>query len=297
MGRLTRTAISLFAGAGGSCSGLKLAGLNVLASVERDTDALATLALNGLPAYAADLFDFDVSALPQVDVIEGGPPCQPFSAGSSRNGLGEWDARDGIPAYIAAVSAVRPSLFVMENVRGLTFAGHADYLARVLGEFSALGYAVDYRVLDAADFGVPQNRRRLFVVGRLDGGPKWPESEAARTSMADALRWNGWNDDDRIGFPRKADTQGAATSDGYRARDFRYGRDLAFSVTSKIRSYKRWPHGRLDVPPVRFSQAEAAALQDFPPGWGFAGSPTSAGRQIGNACPRRLTAAVVGANL
>lgn len=355
-------AITLFAGAGGSCQGLKDAGLDVVACFERDDDAVATLKANGLPAIQADLVDYDWAPYAgKIDLVEGGPPCQPFSAAGL--GQGEWDARDCIPAYIDAVAAIRPAYFVMENVRGLTFKKHREYLETVVTMFRELGYNVEWRVLNAADFGVPQTRQRLFVVGRLDGGAiRWPEpthSKEQWVTMADAL---GWSD--------IVNTRGERKTPG--GNDFDPSTKPSWAITEKTRSWKRkriewpvlpdtislqrrqngappidacaqpaptvtvtavatgqwevtWPHerpsttvaaaadGRIGRPghkdwsnggesqfakdAVKVTPEEAAILQDFRPDWEFVGSRSSRFRQIGNACPRRLTQAVVQALL
>lgn len=366
-------ALSLFSGAGGASRGLLDAGCDVLASFEKDTDAVETLTLNGLNAVQADLNDYDWSPWRYtVDLVEGGPPCQPFSAAGRH--LGKWDKRDCIPAFIRAIETIQPPIFVMENVRGLTYKKHAEYLATVVSRFERAGYVVEYRVLNAANFGVPQTRQRLFVVGRRDGVPiEWPEPTHAKNAtggllpwvtMADALGWTPRT-------PRVVNTRGARRTPG--GNDFDSTEKPSWAITEKTRSWKRkqqwpvipntislqrrnngappidacvspapavtvvgvgtgqwevtWPHerpattiaagaagaaGRVGRPghkdwdsgegqfqeeAVKITPEEAAILQDFDRSWKFAGSRSSQFRQIGNACPRRLTAAVVGAQI
>lgn len=363
-------AVTLFAGAGGACQGLKEAGLDVVACFERDRDAVATLRANGLPAVQADLAGYDWHSTPYcdwVDLVEGGPPCQPFSAAGL--GAGEWDPRDCIPAYIDAIRALRPATFVMENVRGLTYKKHRPYLDTVIGRFKRLGYTVEWRVLNAADFGVPQTRQRLFVVGSGDGSPiEWPAPTHAKGGADGLLPWVtmasalGWND--------IVNTRGERKTPG--GNNFDPSCRPSWAITEKTRSWKRkridwpvlpdtislqrrqngappidcceqpaptvtvtaiatsqwevtWPHerpattvaaaaaGRIGRPghkdwsnggesqfakdAVKVTPKEAALLQDFLPGWSFEGSRSSVFRQIGNACPRRLTQAVVGAQI
>lgn len=379
-------AVSLFAGAGGACQGLKEAGLHVVASIERDADAFASLLANGLPGVQADIREYDFSALVGIRVVEGGPPCQPFSAAGK--GEGQWDERDCIPAYIDAVAALAPDVFIMENVRGLTYKKHRDYLDRVVKSFEALGYTVEWRVLNAADFGVPQTRQRLFVVGRKDGLPVvWPQPTHAKggadgllpwVTMADALGWSGRY----LRIPRGSgmerrhgtrpdsgmDAPSPTVRDKFRSAEWLLAEEarqrkayvatglrkravwpvLPGTITLQRRNNGAppvdacqspaptvtvtavatgqwevtWPHerpattvaagasGRIGRPghkdwdkgeaqfakdTVKVTPDEAAILQDFPPGWKFAGSRSSQFRQIGNACPRRLTKAVVSA--
>lgn len=368
-------AITLFGGAGGACQGLKEAGLDVLAVLERDSDAVATLLANGLPAIQADLKDYDWSAFARrrIGLVEGGPPCQPFSAAGRHQG--KWDDRDCIPAYIDAIAAIRPRIFVMENVRGLTFKKHRPYLDAVIERFEALGYDVAWRVLNAADFGVPQTRQRLFVVGRRDGvAVQWPEPTHDKDSamgrlpwvtMADALGWGitdrpsmtvmsggtdtggaeplchpkrikaeaeareAWQPRKRIDWPVLPDTislqrrqNGAPPIDACA----RPAPTVTVTVTAVATGQWEvsWPHerpattvaagasGRIGRPghkdwdngeaqfqkdTVKVTPEEAALLQDFLPTWQFAGNRSSVFKQVGNACPRRLTQAVVGAQV
>jgi site-specific DNA-cytosine methylase len=120
-----------------------------------------------------------LGSLPAADVILGGPPCQPFS--QAGDGEGEADDRDCIPDYIAAVGEVRPRQFLMENVRGLLAQKHWPYFCRAVQDLEGHGYAVQWRLLDAVSYGVPQFRKRVWVWGirndlARDGARhRWPE--------------------------------------------------------------------------------------------------------------------------
>ena len=100
-------------------------------------------------------------------LVAGGPPCQPFSVGGKR--LAADDPRNGIPQFLRAVAELRPNAFLMENVPGLAVSTKRPYFLAVLGRLEQLGYLTTWRVLEAADYGVPQTRRRLFVVGTRGG--------------------------------------------------------------------------------------------------------------------------------
>ena len=102
-------------------------------------------------------------------LVAGGPPCQPFSIGGKR--LAADDPRNGIPQFLRALAELRPTAFIMENVAGMAMATRQPYLLAVMGQMERLGYATTWRVLEAADYGVPQKRRRLFVVGTTSGWP------------------------------------------------------------------------------------------------------------------------------
>lgn len=106
-------------------------------------------------------------------MVYGGPPCQPFSSGGLRRSHG--DDRDMIPEFIRAVGEARPEAFVMENVPGLLVGERRAYFARALASLEALGFRLSWRALNAAEFGVPQKRRRLFVVGLRERRFEFPE--------------------------------------------------------------------------------------------------------------------------
>ncbi len=168
-------AIDLFAGAGGLSLGLKNAGWEVAAAIEFDKYAAATHHENfpGTRTMRTDVRDVDWAAFKGIDLVAGGPPCQPFSVSGKQ--LGDKDLRDMVPEFIRIVSIVRPQAFVLENVKGLASTKFSDYLRTAMKGFEKLGYTVHHAVLNSADFGVPQFRERLFVVGMLDGAFKFPK--------------------------------------------------------------------------------------------------------------------------
>lgn len=163
------TVVELFAGCGGAALGLGRAGLHHLACVERDAHACETLRYAGLPALEVEVTtDTDWSRYPwapDVDMVWGSPPCQPYSKGGRQ--LGADDDRDGWPAFLYAVESIRPRWVLWENVRGVPAEEWSEALR-------GLGYAwAGWCELDAADYGLPQHRRRVFGVA----GPapiRWP---------------------------------------------------------------------------------------------------------------------------
>jgi DNA (cytosine-5)-methyltransferase 1 len=157
--------IDLFAGAGGLSLGLHAAGFFAVEAFEWDDDACRTYR-NALPdtkMTAGPVQDVEFKRFKGIDLIAAGPPCQPFSSGGK--GLAAEDDRDMMPQFIRAIREARPKAFLLENVPGLATVRHHKYLSAVVEAIENLGYRVSYRVLNAADFGVPQKRRRLFVVG------------------------------------------------------------------------------------------------------------------------------------
>jgi DNA (cytosine-5)-methyltransferase 1 len=201
--------VELFAGAGGLAIGMARAGFHHAAVIEWNSDACETFRENQRhhthhveewPLHEADVRAFDYGKLSgDVMVVSGGPPCQPFSMGGKHRGY--MDERDMFPEAVRAVRELRPKAFIFENVKGLkreTFATYFEYIklqlthpsltrrkaepwrehCRRLEKHSTSGGAHEYNVvaelLNAADYGVPQKRERVFIVGfREDLGVEW----------------------------------------------------------------------------------------------------------------------------
>ncbi len=230
------TSIELFAGAGGLAMGASLAGFKSLGVVEWDKWACDTVRQNQAranplvrdwPLYEGDvrnwLQDLDVSSMPgQLDLLAGGPPCQPFSMGGKHQAY--LDSRDMFPATVAVVRRLRPRAFIVENVKGLTRASFSSYFQYIqhqlefpeitakadeswLDHFSRLqkfrtssrhsGDGLRYKLIvtlvNAANYGVPQKRERVFIVGfRSDIDAQW--AFPAETHSLDALLFDQWVD-------------------------------------------------------------------------------------------------------
>jgi DNA (cytosine-5)-methyltransferase 1 len=182
-------AISLFSGAGGLDLGAEQAGYAIKASVECERDAAETLRAN-FPD--STVLERDIKTLPAEEILEaaglkageaelliGGPPCTPFSKSGywieyKRKGL-DPDA-SLLDHYLRVLAETRPRTFLLENVYGLAYRNHnAPWLESLLDAARSLGYHVEYRVLLAADYGVPQRRQRVFVLGSRDRQPVFPE--------------------------------------------------------------------------------------------------------------------------
>jgi DNA (cytosine-5)-methyltransferase 1 len=220
--------IELFAGAGGLGMGLDLAGVESLAVIEWNRDACETIRQNqkrgfplvaNWPLHECDAREFDYRALPDgIDIVAGGPPCQPFSICGKHHG--ERDMRDMFPVAVDVVRRLRPRAFIMENVKGLTRPTFANYFQYVLLQFEfpelarkddekwtehlsrlqrkktslrrgGLTYNVVATLVNAADYGVPQKRERVFIVGfRDDLDIHW--SFPRPTHSAEALVVDQW---------------------------------------------------------------------------------------------------------
>lgn len=169
-------AIDLFCGAGGLTQGLKMAGYKVTLALDLDKDSCETYKTNHPEVHVehGSIIDYEPARIAelaggQVDLVVGGPSCQGFSTAGRRNGwVRPEDERNQLWEHMLAVVAeLKPQAFLMENVPGMVYWKEGHFGAKILAAFEDLGYAVDKDILLAADFGVPQRRRRLFIVGLL----------------------------------------------------------------------------------------------------------------------------------
>lgn len=222
-------AIELFAGAGGLAIGTALAGFNHEAVVEWNHDACSTIRENqahgaqimrGWPIVEGDVRDFDYSTFAEgMDLVAGGPPCQPFSLGGKHRA--HEDERDMFPEAVRAVRELKPKAFLVENVKGLLRQSFSSYFGYIIlqltypevmkkkgeewpdhlkrlerhhtgkGRKSGLNYQVVFRLLNAANYGVPQRRERVLIVGfREDQFPAWSFPNATHTE--ERLAWDQW---------------------------------------------------------------------------------------------------------
>ncbi len=224
-------AVELYAGAGGLAMGVSLAGFESLAVVEWDKWACDTIRENkrrgfplvaDWPVYEGDVRKFDWSSLEneEIDLLAGGPPCQPFSMGGKHQAHD--DTRDMFPATVDIVRRLRPKAFIVENVKGLTRSTFANYYQYILLQLEfpevparrnedwfdhllrlqvertsgrqkgkKLTYNVVPTLVNAADYGVPQKRERVFIVGfRSDLGVDW--SFPRQTHSYDRLLHDQW---------------------------------------------------------------------------------------------------------
>ncbi len=253
--------IELFAGAGGLGIGLHEAGFEPVSVIERDVYCCDTIQQNQklqvqavrnwkVRRCAVESIDF-AEYENRIDLISGGPPCQPFSMGGKH--AAHADSRDMFPEAIRAVRQARPKAFIFENVKGLTrtsFRNYyqyiqlqmehptlalkdgeswADHLARLerhhlSGKREDLHYKVVTRLLNAADFGIPQKRERVFFVGfRDDLGVEW--SFPQETHSLDRLVWD----------------QGIETTYWERSRVGRSSRHISPQLLNRVRGLKEKP--------------------------------------------------------
>lgn len=202
------TAVSLFSGCGGLDLGFQTAGFQILLGVDNDKHSAASHAVN-FPAakfFKGSISDFNreraeelvsPSRLNAVDVLIGGPPCPPFSKSrfyrtEKPRAMDDPVGEVTINGYLDTLEWLRPKIFVLENVAGMAFKVHKDTLSFIIARAESLGYRCEYRVLNAADFGVPQIRQRFFLVGRLAGGFHWPVQTHVDTKRIESSELAAW---------------------------------------------------------------------------------------------------------
>ena len=209
--------LEIFSGAGGLAQGLQQAGFRHSAFVEFNRHACNSLRENfgAEKVFCGDIKDFDLDSLKSIDIVAGGPPCQPFSLGGKHKAHN--DSRDMFPYAIRAIERLSPKAFVFENVKGLLRSSFSDYfeyillrlsypgfkadeagdwrdhlaILKKLGKMAYTGtkYQVKFKLLNAADFGVPQTRERVVIVGiRSDIEVDWQFPVA--THSEDRLLWD-----------------------------------------------------------------------------------------------------------
>jgi len=305
--------VTLFSGLGSSSKALRDLGHLVLPH-DFMQEAVDTLRANGFcEARKVDVRDIDYSSYPEIEVLAGGPPCQPFS--QSHDGDGRYDERDMIPEFLRAIAELLPKLFVMEEVQTLTWKRHADYLAMVEDHMRALGYRVEHRILNAADFGHAQARKRLFVVGvredvaeayeadGLSGDVEWLDSvHYTPTTMAERLGWTAatcWVRNQQAPIPARVST---SLDESYKWPLHRAATTVVGSFRPEVQAapgYRKAGDGprQNTLGSVVTTLEERLMLQDMPTDWVVIGSDAKRALQVGNSVPCGLFRDLVAINL
>lgn len=188
------TVIDLFAGVGGLSLGFEQHGFNVILANEYDPSIAAAYEKNHTHTkmIVGDITSLDLQSTfgkysGKTDVVIGGPPCQGFSQKGQRKTI--HDERNFLfKYYVKVVELVHPTYFVMENVPNLLTAENGYFLKEIIELFNAMGYQLNTGVLNASDFGVPQNRRRAVIIGKLNApAPDLPVPKETVVTIWDAI--------------------------------------------------------------------------------------------------------------
>lgn len=177
--------IDLFAGCGGLSKGFELAGFNIISALDNSNDAIQTFNRNHNKAVGqvVDLKTFNPRLLniqQPVDLIIGGPPCQGFSIAGKQ--IIEDERNELYKSFVNFVDYFEPKAFLMENVPNILSIGDGLVREKILQDFRDLGYTINYKVLLASNYGVPQNRKRAFFIG-FRGGHEFDFSKLPSQSM------------------------------------------------------------------------------------------------------------------
>lgn len=303
-----RTVFEICAGAGGQAIGLESAGFECVAAVEFDHHACETLRLNR-PAWNVleqDVRKVDGSTYGDVDLLAGGVPCPPFSVAGKQ--LGADDERDLFPEALRLATEIQPRAMMLENVPGFASSKFRDYRRVFISRLKRLGYIADFRILNACDFGVSQLRPRCIIVALKPedfGYFRWPTGNgrdpvSVGELLADLMAASGWTG--AKSWATGANGIAPTVVGGSKKHG---GPDLG-----PTRARQQWAQlgvdgiGVSDHPPSSDFPADAmpkltvrmvARVQGFPDDWQFAGRKTAAYRQVGNAFPPPVAAAVASA--
>ena len=294
--------LELCAGAGGQAIGLERAGFEHAGVVEIDSAACNTLRLNRphWTVHQEDLNQFDARLYKGVDLVAGGFPCPPFSIAGKK--LGADDERDCFPAGLRVIDQVRPKAVMIENVKGILDPKFGEYREQIDARLKKLGYVTQWKLLNAADYGVSQLRPRVVIVAlrkQYASEFKWPEKKRKPKTVGqlvyDLMRARGWEGADR--WKALAHSIAPTIVGGSKKHG---GPDLG-----PTRARKAWAElgvdgiGIANEPPERdfigmprLTTRMVARIQGFPDAWQFWGKKTAAYRQVGNAFPPPVAHAV-----
>lgn len=278
-------AIDLFAGCGGLSLGFEAAGIKTI-GYEMSSDCCETYEKN-LHSKCYKEFITEKTIFPKVRLIIGGPPCQPFSRRGKRRG--EYDERNGFPAFVQAVKKVQPEIWLCENVKGLP-EQNTEYFQSIITEFRKLGYIVEYRTFKLVQYDVPQNRERMVIVGH-HGGFRFPEPNDYKITAGEALGSLAESIPKNAVFLTPAMDEYIAKYEA--ASKCKTPRDLHLDRPARTLTCRNLAGATSDMQRIRLSDGrrrritvrEAARLQGFPDWFQFYGSDESQYTQIGNAVP------------
>ena len=278
-------AIDMFAGCGGLSLGFEAAGVKTI-GYEMVEDCCNSYEKNLRSVCHKEKITTETE-FPKVDIVIGGPPCQPFSRRGKQTGKD--DERNGFPAFIEAIRKIKPQIWMCENVKGLP-EQNKEYFESIMEQFKELGYEVECRVFQLVRYDVPQNRERLVIVGH-HGGFKFPEPNDYKISAGEALGQLAFEVPENAAFLTPAMDEYIAKYEA--ASKCKNPRDLHLDRPARTLTCRNLAGATSDMHRIklpdgrrrRITVREAARLQSFPDWFEFCGSEESQFTQIGNAVP------------
>jgi DNA (cytosine-5)-methyltransferase 1 len=295
--------VSLFSGAGGLDLGFKMAGHDIIWANDLYSDAVETYKANlGDHIICKDIFSVDESEVPDCDVIIGGFPCQGFSVANTKRNIN--DERNQLyKQLMRVISAKQPKFFLAENVKGIFSLAKGEVLKMILSDFTSMGYKVQARVLNAADYGVPQLRQRVFFIGVRDDVKCSIDYPAPTHNSDGSYGLSKWiSVGDALSVLPDPDKPNSIPNHDYSKYKLRFNGYLGHRTIDPLKPAPTVTARGDDKGGVvvlhhpsntrRMSCRELATVQSFPTDYAFAGNRSSVYRQIGNAVPPLLAYAV-----
>lgn len=297
--------LELCAGAGGQALGLEQAGFEHVALIENDPHCCNTLRANR-PSWnvlEVDLREFKKTAqiYSGIDLVAGGLPCPPFSKAGKQ--LGAEDERNLFPDALEIIDVIQPKAVMIENVRGFLDGAFEEYRRQLKRQLETMGYSVDWRLLNASEFGVPQLRPRVVIVAMRNN--LWPHFEwptgnqqivmTVGQALHQLMAANGWRG--AAAWKTRADDIAPTVVGGSKKHG---GPDLgptrakaswaSLGVNGKTIAEEAPEPDFVGMP--RLTVEMVARIQGFPSDWLFTGKKTASYRQVGNAFPPPVACAV-----
>lgn len=290
--------VSLFSGAGGLDLGLIQAGNRVIWANDIDFNAVETYRKNiGSHIVHADIKDVDLKTIPYADVVVGGFPCQGFSVANMKRSTN--DERNQLYLFFKEVVSVnQPLFFIAENVKGILSLDHGNAIRTIVDDFKSAGYLVEYHLVNMADYGVPQTRQRVIIVGQKSSLCdhflfRFPSQTHSRNGENGFKKWESIKS--AISHFPDPDSPNNVLNHKYSAYKVEFRNFTAHRETDPdkpsptILARGNGGGGVCAIPHYngrrRLSVRESASIQTFPESFEFIGSLGSCYRQIGNAVP------------
>lgn len=281
--------VSLFSGAGGLDLGLIKAGHEIIWANDFDHDAVQTYIKNiGPHIIEGDISKILSSEIPDCDVVVGGFPCQGFSL-ANRSRSSDDDRNKLYKQFVRVVKAKKPRYFLAENVKGILSLESGTAIKKIVDDFKKIGYHVEYKLFNTADYGVPQIRQRVIIAGTRKGEKvyKYPDPTHTKTGwvgIGDALKSvpEPSLDSNLLNHVYSKYKVTNRNFTGHRTTD-----PLKPSPTILARGDGKGGVCAIQHPKNhrRMSVRESAIVQTFPMNFEFFGKMNSMYRQIGNAVP------------
>lgn len=292
--------LSLFAGAGGLDLGFRNAGHTIVWANDFDQDSCATYKKNiAEHIVCSDVAGIDTKNLPQFDILIGGFPCQGFSRANVNKKKN--DNRNNLYLHVLRVlNAKKPKYFCLENVRGILTLNNGSDFSEIKNALSSEGYKTSYKVLNAADYGVPQNRIRVILIGVRQDISKYfkfefPEPTHTRFENSSLPKWISIAEAlEGIGEPNESNLLNHICSN-YKVTNRDFTGHRRTDPTKPSPTILARGNGGGGVCAIqhpknhrRLSVRESAVIQTFPINFEFTGTLSSMYRQVGNAVPVKL---------